>query len=59
MAVAGAGDADGRAARTTNADAGAGFYSHHAGYLPFAFSTLPLDRVQLGRVVVGAPEPPR
>jgi 4-amino-4-deoxy-L-arabinose transferase-like glycosyltransferase len=40
--------------RTTNADAGAGFYSHHAGYLPFAFSTLPLDRVQLGRVVVGA-----
>ena len=41
--------------RTTNADAGAGFYSHHAGYLPFAFSTQPLDRVQLGRVVVGAP----
>jgi len=41
--------------RTTNADAGAGFYSHHAGYLPFAFSRLPLDRVQLGRVVVGAP----
>jgi 4-amino-4-deoxy-L-arabinose transferase-like glycosyltransferase len=40
--------------RTTNADAGAGFYSHHAGYLPFAFSTRPLDRVQLGRVV-GAP----
>ena len=36
---------------STNADAGAGFYSHHAGYLPFAFSTLPLDRVQLGRVV--------
>ena len=40
---------------TLNADAGAGFYSHHAGYLPFAFSRLPLDRVQLGRVVVGAP----
>jgi len=37
--------------RSTNADAGAGFYSHHAGYLPFAFSRLPLDRVQLGRVV--------
>ncbi len=37
--------------RSTNADAGAGFYSHHAGYLPFAFSTQPLDRVQLGRVV--------
>ena len=36
--------------RSTNFDAGAGFYSHHAGYLPFAFSTQPLDRVQLGRV---------
>jgi 4-amino-4-deoxy-L-arabinose transferase-like glycosyltransferase len=36
--------------RTTNADAGAGFYSHHAGYLPFTFSREPLDRVQLGRV---------
>jgi len=37
--------------RATNADAGAGFYSHHAGYLPFAFSRQPLDRVQLGRVL--------
>ena len=37
--------------RSTNFDAGAGFYSHHAGYLPFAFSTRPLDEVQLGRVV--------
>jgi 4-amino-4-deoxy-L-arabinose transferase-like glycosyltransferase len=37
--------------RTTNADAGAGFYSHHAGYVPFGFSRKPLDRVQLGRVV--------
>jgi hypothetical protein len=36
--------------RTTNADAGCGFYSHHAGYVPFGFSLRPLDRVQLGRV---------
>jgi hypothetical protein len=36
--------------RSTNFDAGAGFYSQHAGYLPFAFSTQALDRVQLGRV---------
>ena len=26
--------------RTSNADAGAGFYSHHAGYVPFAWSSL-------------------
>ena len=38
------------AASTTNADAGAGFYSHHAGYTPFAWSTLPVDEVTLGRV---------
>jgi len=46
--------------RSTNFDAGAGFYSHHAGYLPFAFSTRPLDHVQLGRVVRvrGAPDAP-
>jgi 4-amino-4-deoxy-L-arabinose transferase-like glycosyltransferase len=37
--------------RTTNADAGAGFYSHHAGYVPFAWSTGPVDRIALGRVV--------
>ncbi len=37
--------------RTTNADASAGFYSHHAGYVPFAWSTLPVDEVALGRVV--------
>jgi 4-amino-4-deoxy-L-arabinose transferase-like glycosyltransferase len=37
--------------RTTNADAGSGFYSHHAGYVPFGFSREPLDVVQLGRVV--------
>ncbi len=36
--------------RTENADAGAGFYSHHTGYLPFAFSRVPLDVVALGRV---------
>jgi hypothetical protein len=37
--------------RTTNADASAGFYSHHSGYVPFAWSTLPVDEVALGRVV--------
>lgn len=37
--------------RTTNADAGGGFYSHHSGYVPFAWSRLPLDQVGLGRVV--------
>jgi 4-amino-4-deoxy-L-arabinose transferase-like glycosyltransferase len=36
--------------RTTNADASGGFYSHHAGYTPFAWSTLPVDQVALGRV---------
>jgi 4-amino-4-deoxy-L-arabinose transferase-like glycosyltransferase len=37
--------------RTTNPDAGAGFYTHHGGYVPFAFSRAPLDDVGLGRVV--------
>ena len=37
--------------RTTNADASAGFYSHHSGYVPFAWSREPVERVQLGRVV--------
>jgi 4-amino-4-deoxy-L-arabinose transferase-like glycosyltransferase len=37
--------------RTTNADASGGFYSHHAGYAPFAWSHLPVDQVMLGRVV--------
>ena len=37
--------------RTTNADAGGGFYSHHSGYTPFAWSDKPLDSVGLGRVV--------
>lgn len=43
--------------RTTNADASGGFYSHHAGYAPFAWSSLPVDQVALGRVVSvrGAP----
>jgi hypothetical protein len=45
--------------RTHNADAGAGFYSHHTGYVPFAWSRLPLDQIGLGRVaqVLTAPEP--
>lgn len=37
--------------RTTNADASGGFYSHHTGYVPFAWTDAPLDRVGLGRVV--------
>jgi 4-amino-4-deoxy-L-arabinose transferase-like glycosyltransferase len=37
--------------RTTNADASGGFYSHHSGYVPFAWTDLPIDRVGLGRVV--------
>lgn len=37
--------------RTTNADASAGFYSHHSGYVPFAWSRAPFERVQLGRVI--------
>jgi hypothetical protein len=48
--------------RTTNADASAGFYSHHSGYVPFAWSTLPIDEVALGRVVTargGAAAMPR
>jgi hypothetical protein len=36
--------------RTTNPDAGAGFYSHHGGYLPYAWSGVPLDTIGLGRV---------
>ena len=36
--------------RTTNMDAGAGFYSHRFGYTPFWWSREPFDRVQLGRV---------
>jgi hypothetical protein len=36
--------------RTTNADAGAGFYSHHAGYVPFGWKDVPVESVGLGRV---------
>jgi 4-amino-4-deoxy-L-arabinose transferase-like glycosyltransferase len=41
--------------RTENGDAGAGFYSHHTGYLPFAISRVPLDDVRLGRVISRQP----
>jgi len=37
--------------RTTNADAGAGFYSHHSGYAPFAFDTGPVEQFGLAEVV--------
>ncbi len=37
--------------RTTNPDAGAGFYSHRYGYAPFAWSSLPVEVVELMRVV--------
>jgi 4-amino-4-deoxy-L-arabinose transferase-like glycosyltransferase len=45
--------------RTTNPDAGAGFYSHHGGYVPFAWSREPLDEIGLARVVavVAGPAP--
>jgi 4-amino-4-deoxy-L-arabinose transferase-like glycosyltransferase len=36
--------------RTTNADAGAGFYSHHVGHVPWMWSTEPVEHIQLGRV---------
>jgi 4-amino-4-deoxy-L-arabinose transferase-like glycosyltransferase len=36
--------------RTTNADAGAGFYSHHSGYVPWSWSSEPIEHFQLGRV---------
>ncbi|MFP8879651.1 MAG: glycosyltransferase family 39 protein [Myxococcota bacterium] len=36
--------------RTTNADAGAGFYSHHSGYVPWGWSSEPIEHFQLGRV---------
>jgi 4-amino-4-deoxy-L-arabinose transferase-like glycosyltransferase len=39
--------------RTTNPDAGAGFYSHHGGYVPYAWSAAPLDTIGLGRIVAG------
>jgi hypothetical protein len=39
--------------RTTNPDAGAGFYSHHGGYVPYAWSAAPLDTIGLGQIVAG------
>jgi 4-amino-4-deoxy-L-arabinose transferase-like glycosyltransferase len=42
--------------RVNHPDAGAGFYSHVAGYVPFAWSRLPLDQVGLARVT-SAPRP--
>jgi len=42
--------------RVSNPDAGAGFYSHHTGYLPFAWSRAPLEEIGLGRVVGVKPE---
>jgi len=44
--------------RTTNADASGGWYSHHAGYVPFAWTSQPLDTVGLGRVVAVRRRPP-
>ena len=45
--------------RTTNADASGGFYSHHSGYVPFAWTDRPIDRVGLGRVVAVLTRPRR
>jgi 4-amino-4-deoxy-L-arabinose transferase-like glycosyltransferase len=48
--------------RTANADAGASFYSHHGGYVPYAFSTKLIDTVGLGKVIGAKPRtrlPPR
>ncbi len=36
--------------RTTNADAGVGFYSHRSGYVPWGWSNEPIEHFQLGRV---------
>jgi hypothetical protein len=36
--------------RTNNPDAGAGLYSHHVGYVPFAWHRGPLDQLGLGRI---------
>ena len=43
--------------RATNPDAGAGFYTHMAGYVPFAWSWVPLEEIVLARVT-SAPDPP-
>jgi 4-amino-4-deoxy-L-arabinose transferase-like glycosyltransferase len=42
--------------RATNPDAGAGFYSHQSGHVPFSWSRAPLEEVGLARVT-SAPEP--
>ena len=39
--------------RATHPDAGAGFYSHHVGYVPFAWSDAPVEEIGLGRVRTG------
>lgn len=44
--------------RTTNADAGAGFYSHHAGYVPFGWTDAAVESVGLGRVIRVKPKAP-
>jgi hypothetical protein len=36
--------------RVTNPDAGGGFYSHHSGFVPFAWSAAPLDEIGLARI---------
>ncbi|MGH0031301.1 MAG: ArnT family glycosyltransferase [Myxococcota bacterium] len=36
--------------RTTNPDAGGGFYSHQSGFVPFSWSRAPLEEVGLARV---------
>jgi 4-amino-4-deoxy-L-arabinose transferase-like glycosyltransferase len=45
------------ALRATNPDAGAGFYSHHVGYVPFAWSRVPLEEIGLGRIRSGSGTP--
>jgi hypothetical protein len=36
--------------RTNNPDAGAGFYSHHVGFVPYAWDDNPIEEVSLGRI---------
>jgi len=36
--------------RATNPDAGAGFYSHQSGHVPFAWSWAPIEQIGLARV---------
>ncbi len=43
--------------RTNNPDAGAGFYSHHVGYVPWAWDTGALEEIGLGRVTRAQPRP--